>query len=117
MNTPTNRVLLAFKNWDERKKEMEPLLQGIKAHELVLTKLQLAHLRQANHRLKNTARADEKPFLLLLASHINKLEKQIHPNWLVRTAYRLKDHFFDGPLYLKQQTEQRNTNMTTSNHN
>jgi hypothetical protein len=112
MSTATNRVLLAFKNWEERKKEMEPLLKANQAHELVLTKLQLAHLRQAGQRLNISARADERPFMLLLASHIDKLEKQLYPNWLVRTASRFKYHFIDGPLYLKQQAHQRNANMT-----
>jgi hypothetical protein len=69
MKAAVNRVLLAFKNWDERKKEMEPLIKAGVTDERTITGLQLEHLRQAKHRLNQTDRPDEKPFMSLLNNH------------------------------------------------
>lgn len=106
-----NRVLLAFKTWDERKKEIEPLFKTGGADADTLARLQLDHLRQASHRLRQTARPDEKPFTLLLKNQVAKLEKQLYPNVLLRIITRLKDRLFDGPAYLKQQQQLRANNL------
>lgn len=111
MNAVTNRVLLAFKSWDDRKKEMEPLLKPGIADEQVLCRLQLTHLRQAAHRLQETARLDEKPFMVLLTNRIQQLERQIYPNVIARLFASLKDRLYDGPSYLRQLATQRAANM------
>jgi hypothetical protein len=111
MKTAANRVLLAFKTRDERKKEIEPLLKGGTTDERTLTGLKLEHLRQAKHRLNQMARPDEKPFMAFLNNHIAKLEKQLYPNLWQRLFFRIKDQLFDGPIYLKQLTQQRAANM------
>jgi hypothetical protein len=111
MTVAVNRVLLAFKNWEERKKEIEPLLKSGAADTGILARLQLIHLREAKHRLRQTARPDEQPFLLLLNNQVAKLEKQLYPNRLRRIISQLKDLLFDGPNYLKQVQLQRNNNM------
>jgi hypothetical protein len=66
MTVAVNRVLLAFKTWEERKKEVEPLFKAGAADTGTLARLQLDHLRQAAHRLRRSVRPDEKPFMLLL---------------------------------------------------
>lgn len=111
MTVTVNRVLLAFKNWEERKKEIEPLLKAGTADTGVLTRLQLNHLRQAKHRLRQTARPDEQPFMLLLNNQVEKLEKQLYPNLLRRIISQVKDLLLDGPAYLKQIQSQREQNM------
>jgi len=111
MKVIPNRVLGAFKTWDDRKKEMEPMLKSGTGDDRILDKLQLDHLRKAGHRMKQTARPDEQPFMVLLNNHIGKLEKQLYPNVLLRLFLRLKDRFVDGPAYLKQHREQRTANM------
>lgn len=111
MEKGVNRVLLAFKTWEERKKEIEPLLKTGAAEEHTLSRLQLDHLRQARHRLRRTVRQDEKPFLILLNNQIFRLEKQLYPSLLHRIYSQLKDILFEGPTYLKQQKQQRNNNM------
>ena len=112
MKTAPNRVLLAFKAWEDRKKEMEPLLKAGAGDERMLRQLQLDHLRQAQHELRKTARPDEQPFIALLTNHISKLEKQQYPNLLVRLLVRLKDQWIDGPAYLKRQEQQRTQNLS-----
>ena len=112
MRTAPNRVLLAFKAWEDRKKEMEPLLKAGAGDERMLRQLQLDHLRQAQHQLRRTARPDEQPFTALLSNHIRKLEKQQYPNLFVRMLVRLKDRWVDGPAYLKRQEQQRAQNMS-----
>lgn len=108
---PVNRVLLAFKSWDDKKNELQPLLKAGTTDERAMLSLQLAHLLQAGHRLRQTVRPDEKPFMTLLHNHINRLEKQLYPNLLQRLFMRLKDRLVDGPAYLEQQTRQRAANM------
>lgn len=90
---------------------MEPLLKAGVADERTVLQLQLRHLRTAALRLRNTIRPDEQPFLFLLKNQVSKLEKQLYPNWIVRVLHQLKDRLFDGPKFLKQQEEQRVTNM------
>ena len=111
MKVSVNRVLLAFKTWEKRKKEIEPMLKTGTTDAGTLTRLQLDHLRQAAHRLRQTARPDEKPFMLLLNNQVAKLEKQLFPNRLFRLFSQLKDRLIDGPAYLKQQQQQRSNNM------
>jgi hypothetical protein len=111
MKVMANRVLLTFKAWEDRKKEMEPLLKAGSADERILARLQLDHLRKANHRLNANTQPDEKPFMTLLNSHMIRLEKQLYPNLLRRLFSRLNDRFLDGPAYLKQQAQQRTDNI------
>ncbi|MCR8561997.1 hypothetical protein KXD93_30360 [Mucilaginibacter sp. BJC16-A38] len=111
MEKAVNRVLLAFKSWEDRKKEIEPLLKSGTADVTMLSRLQLDHLRHASHRLRSTARPDEKPFMLLLNNQIFKLEKQLYPNLLRRIFSQLKDRLFDGPAYLKKEQLRRDNNM------
>lgn len=111
MKTAPNRVLLAFKAWEDRKKEMEPLVKSGAADERTLRQLQLDHLRQARHRLRKTARPDEQPFMALLNNQVSKLEKQLYSNLWVRLFLRLKDRLFDGPAYLKKMEQQRAENI------
>lgn len=115
MKVLVNRVLLAFKTWEERKKEIEPILKAGAADGSTLARLQLDHLREAGHRLRQTARPDEKPFLLLLNNQVAKLEKQLFPNVLLRIVFKLKDRLFDGPSYLRQQQQQRAQNLELLN--
>jgi hypothetical protein len=111
MKLAPNRVLLAFRSWEERKKEMEPLIKTGSTDDRTIARLQLDHLRKTNHRLKVTARPDEQPFMALLNNQIVRLERQLYPNLLLRIFSHLKDILFDGPVYLKQQEQQRNGNM------
>jgi len=111
MKIAANRVLLAFKSWEERKKEMEPLIKAGTTDERTVARLQLDHLRKAGHRLSISARPDEKPFMALLNNQIARLERQLYPNLLLRIFSQLKDLFFDRPVYLKQQEQQRSANM------
>jgi hypothetical protein len=113
MEKAVNRVLLAFKAWEDRKKEIEPLLKVGATDANVLARLQLDHLRQATHRLRETLRPDEQPFMLLLHNQVSKLEKQMYPNRLLRIFSKIKDRLFDGPAYLKQLHLQRDTNLET----
>ena len=111
MTVAVNRVLLAFKTWEERKKEVEPLFKAGATDTGTLARLQLDHLRQAAHRLRQSVRPDEKPFMLLLNNQVAKLEKQLFPNLMFRIFSQLKDILFDGPAYLKQQQQQREQNL------
>lgn len=106
-----NRVLAAFKAWEDQKTELQALLKAGAADERTLNMLQLSHLRQAKHRLDNTARPDEQPFMPLLSTHIARLEKKLYPNTLQRWFYQLKNHFFDGPAYIRREEQQRSLNM------
>lgn len=111
MNAKPNRVLLAISSWEERKKELEPMLDGGRTDEHVLRRLQLVHLRQAAHRLNDTARLDERPFMALLQNQIRKIERQVYPNLIGRLFSVLKDRFYDRPSYLRKLAEQRTDNM------
>lgn len=113
MTIAVNRVLLAFRNWDERKKEIEPLLKAGTADTGTLARLQLDHLRQAAHLLREAARPDEQPFMLLLNNQVTKLEKQLYPNLWLRIFFQLKDRLFDGPAYLRQREQQRDNNIAS----
>ena len=113
MKVVVNRVLLAFSTWEDRKKEIEPLLKAGAADANIQSRLQLDHLRQAKHRLRQTARPDEQPFMLLLHNQVARLEKQLYPNLLRRLFSQLKDRIFEGPAYLRQQQQQRENNMET----
>ncbi|QEM12416.1 hypothetical protein [Mucilaginibacter rubeus] len=92
---------------------MDPLLRTGIADQSGISRLQYNHLREARHRLIQTARPDEQPFMLLLNNQIKKLERQIFPNPVVRVFHRLKDRYIDRPAFLAQQRIQRENNMTT----
>ncbi|MCQ6958308.1 hypothetical protein [Mucilaginibacter aquariorum] len=109
---PENRVLLAFKNWEVKKSQLLPLLKAGTTDERILLKLQLEHLQQAGHRLREVIRPDEKPFMALLDSHIKRLQKQLYPNMIQRVLFRLKDYLFDAPAYLNRRRHQHAANMT-----
>jgi hypothetical protein len=111
MEKRVNRVLLAFRTWEDQKKEIDPLLKAGAADALVLSRLQLDHLRRAKHRIRKTIRPDERPFMILLNNQIAKLEKQLHPNPLRRMFSQLRNRFFEGPAYLKQEQRARDHNM------
>jgi hypothetical protein len=113
MTVAVNRVLLAFKDWEERKKELDPLFKAGAADARTITRMQLDHLRQAAHCLRASVRPDEKPFMPLLNNQITKLQKQLFPNLLLRLFSKLKDRFWDGPAYLRQQHQQRTQNLET----
>ncbi|HEY8929539.1 MAG TPA: hypothetical protein VIM55_10130 [Mucilaginibacter sp.] len=106
---PVNRVLLTFKTWDEKKNELQPHSQA--ADQRTLDLLQLQHLREAKHRLRDNVRPDEQPFMALLNNQVQRLEKKLYPNLIQRFLMQLKDRLFDGPAYLKQQADQRAANM------
>lgn len=108
-----NRVLQAFKGWEERKKEFEAILKSGTADDGILNRLQLDHFRQSRHRLRADIRPDEMPFLLLLDNHIRKLEKQRYPNVVIRLLSRMINRFIAGPRQLKQETLQRAANLDT----
>lgn len=111
MRTQVNRVLLAFKTWDEKQNELRNLTRSGAIDERVLDRLQLQHLREASHRLRSTARPDEQPFLVLLGSHVDRLEKKLYPNFLQRLFLHLKDRLIDGPNYLSKMAAQRAANL------
>jgi hypothetical protein len=108
---PVNRVLLAFRTWDEKKNELQAMAKSGAADDRTLERLQLQHLREAKHRMRDHTRPDEQPFMALLNNHVNRLEKKLYPNILQRIFLRLKDQFVDGPNYLRQQAQQRTANM------
>jgi hypothetical protein len=101
MKIAPNRVLLAFKSWEDRKKELNPLLATGSTDQRIVNGLQLEHLRQAKHRLPESVRPGEKPFLVLSKNRIGKLEKRLYPSLLRRLFSQLKDRFFDGAVCLK----------------
>jgi len=70
---PVNRVLLAFQIWDDKKNELQPLLKAGTTDERAVLALQLEHFRQAGHRLHQTVRPDEKPFLSLMHNQISRI--------------------------------------------
>jgi len=111
MEKPANRVLLVFKNWEDRKKDIDPLLKSGLTDATTFSHLQLDYLCQARHRLNGEVRPDEKPFMILLNKQIGRLEKQLHPNLISRLFFRWKDKLVDGPVYIKQYQEQRTSNM------
>ncbi|RCH56840.1 hypothetical protein DJ568_03010 [Mucilaginibacter hurinus] len=110
---PVNRVLLAFKAWDDQKAEFDPLLKNGASDEKTMHRLQLLHLQQARHRLLRSIRPDELPFMALLKAQIERSEKKVYPNLWLRLFFRLKDRFMDGPAYLQDQARQRSENMET----
>jgi hypothetical protein len=113
MERTVNRILLAFKTWEERKKEIEPLLNAGATDVHILSRLQLDHLRQAKHRLRQTARTGEEPFMILLDHQVARLEKQLYPNVLRRVFSQVRARFYEGPAYLRQQQQRRDNNMET----
>ena len=97
-----NRVLLAFRTWDEKKNELQPIAKGGHLDDTLLNQLQLKHLREAAHRLRETVRPDEIPFMKLLDHHIRRLDEKVYPNILQRLYRRVKDSLIDGPAYRKK---------------
>lgn len=111
MKLQVNRVLLAFKTWDDKKNELQALSRSGAMDERILDKLQLEHLRQAKHRLRDNVRPDEQPFMALLNNHVSRLEKKLYTNMLQRILLRLKHRFIDGPAYLQREAQRRTANM------
>jgi hypothetical protein len=107
---PLNRVLLAFKIWDEKKKELQPHFKT-DGEDRILELLQLQHLHEAKHRLRHTLHPDEQPFMALLNNQVDRLEKKLYPNLLQRLFFKIKDRLLDGPEYLQQIASQRAVNM------
>lgn len=111
MEKVVNRVLQAFKLWEDRKKEFDPVTRIGAGDEQTFNLLQLTHFRESSHRLRTNLRPDEKPFLLLLNNHIAKLERQLYPNRWFRLFSRAIDRWLTGPAFLKQEASRNAANM------
>lgn len=106
-----NRVLQAFKSWEERKKQFEPILKAGGADERTASRLQLEFFRECRHRLRENVRPDEKPFLLLLHNHIAKLEKLQYPGLFRRTVSHLWNRLVTAPAFLKRESARHQMNL------
>jgi len=111
MERTVNRVLQAWKSWDERQSEMENAIGTGKEHAMVIGRLKLEHFQKCRHLLAGMVRKDEQAFMPLMASTISKLEKQVYPNIVQRLFFRLKNVLVDRPVYIRQFQEQRQENM------
>jgi hypothetical protein len=111
MERTVNRVLQAWKSWDERQSEMEKAIGTGKEHAIVIQRLKLEHFKKCRHLLAGTVRKDERAFMPLMASTISKLEKQVYPNIVQRLFFRLKNVLIDGPAHIRQFQEQRRDNL------
>jgi len=111
MERTVNRVLQAWKSWDERQSELEKAIGTAKEHTLVIQRLKLEHFRNCHHLLTGTARKDEQAFMPLMASMISKLEQQVYPNVLQRLFFRIKNALIDAPAHIRRFQQQRQENM------
>ena len=111
MDNQINRVLLVFKQWEERQKQIEQAMPPDGAREKAIRLLQLAHLMQARNRLVAVLRPDEKPFLVLLNGQIGKLQKLVYPNLLQRLYFQCKDRLFDQPRQLQRLEREKSENL------
>ena len=111
MERTINRVLQAWKSWEERQSEMEEAIGTGKEHAAVIQRLKLEHFQKCRNLLGGTARKDEQAFMPLMTSAISKLEKQVYPNILQRVFFRIKNALIDGPGHIRQYQQQRQENM------
>jgi hypothetical protein len=113
MERTVNRVLQAWKNWDERQNEIEKAMGSGKDHAMIIQRLKLGYFQRCRHLLAGTARKDEQAFMPLMASTISKLEKEVYPNIIQHLFFRMKSALIDGPAHVRQFQQQRQENMET----
>jgi hypothetical protein len=113
MDRTVNRVLQAWKNWDERQSEIDKAIGSGKENAIIIQRLKLEHFQKCRHLLAGAARKDEQAFMPLMASTISKLEKQVYPNMIQRLFFRVKSVLIDGPAHVRQYHHQRQENMET----
>lgn len=111
MEKAVNRVLEAWKSWEDKQTQMEKVAGSGTEEAAVIRRLKLEHFQKARNLLAGNLRKDEQPFLPLMNATIRKLEKQVYPNILARLFFRLKNSLFDAPAQLKASETERRENI------
>ena len=111
MEAVVNRVLQAWKSWEEKQTEMEKTIGTGKEHAVVIRQMKLEHFLKCRNLLSGNIRKDEQPFLPLMNSAVSKLEREARPKLLIRLFFRLKNLLVDRPAQVKAHEQQRQENM------
>jgi hypothetical protein len=111
MEKTVNRVLQAWKTWEERQAEMEKTVGSGKEHTSIIRQLKLEHFLKCRNLLSNNLRKDEQPFLPLMNHAIGKLEREVRPNLFLRLLFRLKNTLVDKPAQVKEHERCSQENM------
>lgn len=111
MERAVNRILQAWKSWEDKQAEMEKTVGNGREHAQVISRMKLDHFTKCRNLLSADIRNDERSFLPLMNAAIQKLEREVRPNVLVRVLYRLKNMLVDKPAQLKKHERNRQENI------
>lgn len=106
-----NRAEQLWKNWEEKQKGLESLVGSDNESSRIIQKLKYDFLRRGIYRLSTKSLEKEELYLHVIRSVVTKLEKQLYPNLIFRTFYKLKEVVYDKPRYLKMFEKQKVENM------
>jgi hypothetical protein len=96
MSRQVNRAIVLCENWQDKMIMLEEVFgKGI---EKDIAKEQYDFLKTGINRIAKGASPDEKLVLDLIRKTVNKLEKQLYPNPVIRTLRRLKSVLYDQPV-------------------
>ncbi len=105
-----NRAEQLWKNWEEKQNGLESLV-GLDNDSRTMQKLKYDFLRQGVYRLSVRLLEKEELYLQVIRSVVAKLEKQLYPNFIIRTLHRLKAMVYDKPVHLKKFEVQKAENL------
>lgn len=96
MEGQSNRAIGLWESWHQKQAMLESVFGSGIAGELEKEKFEF--LSAGMGRIAPGASADERLVLAMLRKTTARLERQLHPNPVVRVLYRLKSLIYDGPL-------------------
>lgn len=106
-----NRAEQLWENWEKQQKELKSFAGLGNDNSLTIQQLKYDFLRHGLYRLSASPLEKEQLCLHVIRSVTAKLEKQLYPNLLIRTLYRLKALVYDKPAHLKMFNKQKAENI------
>jgi hypothetical protein len=111
MNRNVNRAEVLWRNWEEKRQQLENMPELATEGSLAIKKQQYDFLRQGLYRLSVNPAENEKLLIQVIQTVTDKLQKQLYPNPVIRLLQRLKAAVYDKPQYLRRFSGQREANL------
>jgi len=113
MSRQVNRAIILCENWQDKMIMLEEVFgKGI---EKDIAKQQYDFLQQGINRIAKGASPDEKLVLDMVRKTVNKLEKKLYPNPVIRTLRRLKTVLYDRPVQVAKLKKLKTENLASLN--
>ncbi|MFA4867865.1 MAG: hypothetical protein WC623_06700 [Pedobacter sp.] len=113
MSRQVNRAIVLCENWQDKMIMLEEVFGRDIDKDIARQKYDF--LRSGVDRITKGASPDEKMVLDMVKKTVNKLEKQLYPNPVLRALRRLKAMLYDRPIQAAKFKQLKNENLASLN--